>query len=97
MYLKIRKVFGFLSRLFPYKKAFCFRCGVTNLFAKFHFTLVSEQQISYCVLCDYCFKSLVPQERLYFYQKLIEFYHNNGVVYDQNTIEQIEKAVLSDK
>jgi hypothetical protein len=94
MNLLIRKILSSFTRLLPNKKAFCFRCGITDAFADFHPTLVAEIAMEFWVLCKPCFAALKPTERLEFYQKFFKHYENYGQGFDGNKKELIERAVL---
>jgi hypothetical protein len=97
MNLQVRKVLGFLSRLIPCKYGSCLRCGITHCFSSFHITVVKEHTTGIGVICQPCYESLTPQDRLPFYRMFIEIYRKHGVVYDKNHIDEIERAVMSEQ
>jgi hypothetical protein len=92
--LKIRKVLGIFSRFAAFGNAFekvpCARCGVTWKFTKHHATKINEN-VTDIVLCEYCFKSLSPHERLPFYKM---WYDRRSAFTKQEDWNDYETAVL---
>ena len=96
MNLKVRKVFGILSHFITFGNAFekvpCARCGITWKFTKPHTTKINEN-VADIVLCEYCFKSLMPSDRLPFYKM---WYDRRAAFIKQEAWNDYKAAVLNE-
>lgn len=97
MNLKVRKVLGFFSRFVTFGSDFdkvsCARCGITWKFTKYHPTKINENVLD-IVLCEYCFKSLSPPDRLPFYKM---WYDRRAAFVRQEDWNDYEKAILNEE
>lgn len=68
----------------------CHRCNMPWRFVKEHITNYSEERGMF-PLCENCWKSLTPKERLPYYRQLYNEWNQPGIW------PQIEKAVMAEK
>jgi hypothetical protein len=75
----------------------CYKCGVPWKYAEGHTTNYGNHGIGCFPLCEKCWASLTPKERLPFYEKLVKEWGKTGSPIPEEKKTEIYKAVLEGK